>query len=326
MIPNIFISSTIADLHYLRDALREAVIDLAYNPIMSEYGDVGYINPTSAAESCYRTVRQCQLAVLIIGRRYGVLAKDGYSVTHREFLTAKEHRIPTIAFVESDVLNYKKLYNIDPVAALWKNVPGMDDPEKTFAFVDDVQNSEFYNGLLPITAAGEAKQLLKRQIADFVGERLSETVRPVRTEVQEVLAELRTLRKEISPTDQRGSEADKYLRATRFLLDEKRADFRKFCETATDDIDTAVTSLIRYPDLHAFIASIGFTLVIEDNLEAFRAPWQQPSPDSPHAIYASETSRGWWAILSDKRVIMSTTMLHKFQGTYATLQRNLVMP
>jgi hypothetical protein len=42
-------------------------VDLAYTPNMSDYGEIGYINATTAAESCYRSVRQCQLAILIIG-------------------------------------------------------------------------------------------------------------------------------------------------------------------------------------------------------------------------------------------------------------------
>jgi hypothetical protein len=41
MIPNIFISSTISDLRYLRDGLREAVSELAYHPVMSEHGEIG---------------------------------------------------------------------------------------------------------------------------------------------------------------------------------------------------------------------------------------------------------------------------------------------
>lgn len=31
MIPNIFVSSTVEDLRYLRDGLRDAIVELAYN-------------------------------------------------------------------------------------------------------------------------------------------------------------------------------------------------------------------------------------------------------------------------------------------------------
>ena len=88
MTPNVFISSTIADLHHLREALRDTVQDLGYNPVLSEFGDIGYLPQTSAEDSCYITMKDCQLAVLIVGKRYGSLSDDGRSVTHNEFLTA----------------------------------------------------------------------------------------------------------------------------------------------------------------------------------------------------------------------------------------------
>jgi hypothetical protein len=41
MIPNMFVSSTIDDLHHLRDAVRDTLEEMALTPVMSEYGDVG---------------------------------------------------------------------------------------------------------------------------------------------------------------------------------------------------------------------------------------------------------------------------------------------
>ena len=107
MIPNVFVSSTVRDLHYLREAIRETILELAYNPVMSDFGEVGYLNPVTAAASCYQTVEKCQLFILIIGQRYGSLGDDGVSVTHREFKTAMEHAIPMITFIEPQVLAYK---------------------------------------------------------------------------------------------------------------------------------------------------------------------------------------------------------------------------
>jgi hypothetical protein len=104
MIPNIFISSTIQDLHHLRDAIRETIIELGYNPVMSDYGDIGYLPTASATESCYLTVRDSQLAVLIIGKRYGSLASNGLSITHNEFLTMKAEERPIITLIDREVL------------------------------------------------------------------------------------------------------------------------------------------------------------------------------------------------------------------------------
>ena len=323
MIPNIFISSTISDLHYLRDALREAVAELAYNPIMSEYGDVGYINPTSAAESCYRTVRQCQLATFIVGRRYGDIDEDGLSVTHREFLTAREHRIPTIAFIEQQVLHYKEVYDSNPTAPTWNNFSGMDHPHKTFAFVSEIRTSEFYNGLLPITTAAEAKRLLKVQIADFVGEKLNDVVRPVKSEVQEILAELKTLRKEIAPKSQLNSSATgKYLQTLRFLLKDQQANFRKFCEVVAFDLDAAVPLLIKHADFDAFVAALNTKLVIEDDHKKFDQ-MMRPALGQPPRLRFAHSGDGWWAFFDDGKVVLSTSQLMKFRATYSSLQENL---
>ena len=59
MIPNVFVSSTIEDLQHIREAVREVINDLSYTPVLSEYGDVGYLSATTAEKSCYISV-QCQ--------------------------------------------------------------------------------------------------------------------------------------------------------------------------------------------------------------------------------------------------------------------------
>src|SRR5689334_3413834 len=111
MIPYVFVSSTIEDLHHLRDAVRDVITDLAYHPVMSEYGDIGYLPTKSAVESCYTAMRECQLAVLIVGKRYGEIGNDGRSVTHNEFLAARDTGVPVICLVDREVLSYKKLFD-----------------------------------------------------------------------------------------------------------------------------------------------------------------------------------------------------------------------
>ncbi len=102
MIPNVFVSSTIYDLQYLRDALRETIVELGYNPVMSDYGDIGYLPSKSAQEFCYATIRDCQLSVLIIGKRYGEKSKNGLSVTHNELLTIQNRNVPIVTIVDQE--------------------------------------------------------------------------------------------------------------------------------------------------------------------------------------------------------------------------------
>src|SRR5262249_11865073 len=113
------------------------------------------------------------------------------------------------------------------------------------------------------------KQLVKRQIADFVGEKLNDVVRPIKTEVQEVLAELKTLGKEMAPADHLDKKTELYLRTMRFLLDDRHADFRKFCEVVAHDLDAAVPLLIQQQDFDQFVASLGYKIIVEDNKPTF---------------------------------------------------------
>jgi hypothetical protein len=49
------------------------------------------------------------IAVVIIGKRYGDPTPTGFGVTHNEFRTARENGIPTIGFVENEVLSFKRV-------------------------------------------------------------------------------------------------------------------------------------------------------------------------------------------------------------------------
>jgi hypothetical protein len=63
MRPNIFVSSTIQDLQHLRDAIRDTILELGYNPVMTDYGDVGYLPSVNVEDSCYLSVGECQILI-----------------------------------------------------------------------------------------------------------------------------------------------------------------------------------------------------------------------------------------------------------------------
>jgi len=266
MIPNVFISSTIDDLRYLRDALRDAVLDLAYHPVMSEYGEVGYLYPVTAAESCYQSIHQCQMVIIIIGRRYGDLsANGGISVTHKEFRTARDSNIPLIAFVEASVLNYKEVYKTNPDPKTWQQFPQMDHPEMTFSLIDEITNANSYNGLIPFANISDAKQALKSQIANFVGESLSQVINPMRTEIKDVLAEIKTLRHEL--TGEKSFDPN-FMTALRFVIaDEKNTGYRYLIEHTIGPLEKAIPMLIDTPSFEMLMKKIDYKIVVKDKLE-----------------------------------------------------------
>jgi len=290
MIPNIFVSSTIADLQYLREALRDAILDLRYHPVMSEYGEVGYIRPTTAADSCYRTVEQCQMVILILGKRYGSVERDGLSVTHKEYRAARDAEIPTITFVEPQVLHYKEVFDSSPTSDMWNDFTRMDNPKSTFALLDEIADSTTFNAVIPFASIGEAKEKLKLQLADFVGERLGDTIAPMSKEIKDILAEIKTLRNHLVHTGGGTEDTKKYLAATRYLLGDAAADYRKLLEQMFGDIDTAVEKVWALPDFPDVISAAEFTheVLPDGSMSGGLSRRMQEPPKTPSA----ETEHG----------------------------------
>jgi len=190
------VSSTIRDLGHLRDAIRETLVDLGYTPVMSEYGDVGYLPTASAQESCYLALKQSQLAVFIIGKRYGLPAEGGLSVTHAEFRTARDQGVPAIFLVDQQVLNYKQVFDENAGATI--NFPGMEQAPDVFGFIKEISGSPVNNGFLPFTHVADARAHLKAQIAHFVGDLLRRRGDPIATEIKDILSEVKTMRHELT--------------------------------------------------------------------------------------------------------------------------------
>lgn len=255
MIPNVFISSTVKDLHYLRDAIRETVEDLSYVPVMSEYHEVGYINPTTAANSCYLTVRECQIVVVIIGRKYGEPTEEGISVTQKEYRTARDAGIPVITFVEKEVLNFKEVFDANVLSPNKVNFPLMDHPDKTFGFINEIRASSTYNGTIPFTNVGDAKRAFKAQVANLVGQKLTDSFGSVKGSVHEVLSELKTLRHELIKPNSL-DESKRFLVTYKFLVEDRNKDYREIIGRTSGDLDEAIPQLFASKTFSEFLDRI----------------------------------------------------------------------
>lgn len=224
MQPLVFVSSTVNDLLHVREAVRETIEEIGYRPVMSERGEIGYMSRQSAVQACYHNVKDCQIMVLIIGKRYGSIGggEDGLSVTQNEYRTFIKSGGNLITLVAKEVLSNKCVRDANPTAADIK-FPGMDEnAEKVFSFIDEVTSSEYSNGILPYTSVSEIKNLLKLQFADLTYRLL--TGDSPKAKINDILSEVQTLRASMS----QGASVDKFfLRATRYLLNDNNADLAK---------------------------------------------------------------------------------------------------
>lgn len=123
MKPRIFISSTFYDLKYIREDLANFVRSYGYEPILFEDGDIGYTPGKTLDYSCYESMRNSDMVILVIGGEYGSAAsgekKEGFkeymSVTRNEFRTAVESGIPIFVMIDKKVMVeygvYEENYN-----------------------------------------------------------------------------------------------------------------------------------------------------------------------------------------------------------------------
>jgi len=263
MTPNIFISSTISDLHHLRDAVRDTVLELHYLPRMSEYGDLGYLPTMSAIQSCYQSIRECQLFVLIIGKKYGYLDTNGHSVTHNEFRTAKDLNIPIICLVDQEVNTFKQVFEANPKKKT--KYPGMDQPEMTFKLIQEFSSYPENNGYLIYKTISDARDNLKNQLAHIFCDLLLKRFDPIRSEIKDILAEVSTLRHSLLKDEEENVRL--FTRVTRLLLDEQYKLLKSVCENVFGGIEFAIPSIIKYSSFKTFIAETNTNYKVSNDIE-----------------------------------------------------------
>ena len=125
--PKIFISSTLdKNTDVIRKDIIEALNKKGYEVIAFETNGFPYANDHSSnvIEETINAVAKANLFVLIVDENSGTIV-DSKSVVHREYLRAKELKLPTYVFVQQDV---------------WKDYRDKRIGENCF-----VKNNEHYN-------------------------------------------------------------------------------------------------------------------------------------------------------------------------------------
>ena len=145
--PRIFVSSTYYDLKHVREIIREFILNLGYEPVLSEFSDIFYRPGDTVQNSCLREISSCDIFVLIVGKRYGsYFPGDSLSITHREYIEAQNHSIPIYSFVDLDVLHDYEFYNKN-VGSNKCSYRVVEDPN-VFNLIEDIQEASQDNVML----------------------------------------------------------------------------------------------------------------------------------------------------------------------------------
>ena len=95
----VFVSSVISGFEHERDAVERAARTLGHDVIRAEEYPA---SPESPRRACLAGVREADVVVLLLGRRYGAPQASGISPTHEEYREAKD-RSDVLAFVQKGV-------------------------------------------------------------------------------------------------------------------------------------------------------------------------------------------------------------------------------
>src|ERR1017187_859547 len=159
--PSVFVSSTCFDLNQVRADLRRFLIDMGFDPVLSETPAFPVSPQISPVENCLRAVKErADIFVLIIGARYGSQNESGKSITNLEYLEAKAKGLPVYVFVLKQILNTLPIWRQNKQA----NYSSVVDTPKLFEFVEQLHESNDH-WIFPFEEVLHITQTLRAQFA-----------------------------------------------------------------------------------------------------------------------------------------------------------------
>ena len=184
MRPQIFISSTFYDLKYAREELDLFIREYGFDPIRFETGDVGYTPWQPLDVSCYEAMKASDMAIVIIGGRYGSPTSDTTqnddmhksfdSITRREFNTAANSQIPIFVFIQDSVHTEYFLYQKNKDKIENKKIelifPSVDNIN-VFRFIESIYKCSLYS-ITSFKEIRDIKDFLRKQWANLFKEGL----------------------------------------------------------------------------------------------------------------------------------------------------------
>lgn len=212
MEPRIFVSSTFYDLKYVREQLGQFIEGYGFKPVLFENGDVGYRLHEELDKSCFAEMRNCDMAIVIIGGRYGSpisdertkdsAVKDKFeqykSVTSMEFAAAVQKNIPVYVFIDAAVNEQYNMYRTNKDAIESKKI------ELNFPAVDNINVFRFISQIRSIahiqvesfTRTYDIENYLRKQWASLFQQHLSErqevkTIKDFESPMLEILSRLK---------------------------------------------------------------------------------------------------------------------------------------
>lgn len=172
----VFVSSTSKDLRDVRASVREHIRNLGHEVVAFESPDFSSNPSKDTCEACLNEVRNSDVLILILDRRYGARYKgSNKSFTRLEYDTARAKGIPIFVLVSSEALIGRQFYldNGRPRNMKW----GVDDPD-LFDFIDEIEAQPYGNWVQRFSTLDEIKTWISGQLSSLLRDCLLGHYRP----------------------------------------------------------------------------------------------------------------------------------------------------
>lgn len=196
----VFVSSTCYDLSILRSSIRNFIVSLGYEPIMSDYADVVYDPRQHTHTSCVEEVSNCDMLIVIIGSRFGGksvpealdkvdlssvdktfedIKEKGIpiSITQLEVIEAIKNNIPVYVFIDKKVYYQHELYekNKNNVKDIYYTAIEKQETAKyIFEFINFLRHKSSGNSVFEFEKMQDIESILKKQWSGYFQRLLSE--------------------------------------------------------------------------------------------------------------------------------------------------------
>lgn len=303
----VFVSSTCADLDAYRSQLRNFLVRLGHDPVMSDYSDVLYDPNLHTHASCIRDVQGADIVILLIGSRFGGVAASQtlplidfeqavrssssvallsepskISITQAEALQATISDIPIFTFVDARVYADHHLYqaNKDNPALAAIKFPSIEKPQHArniFEFINFLSHRSFNNSVITYQSFSEIESHLLKQWSLLFQRLLQERKEKVGDSRRsfDVISRIEELKSAVLQALPKGSERNVAKAVVRFR---RMADFV-----------TKLASAIKPVDLSEFN---GDFLALQKDLGIEDIFWDDEM-DSPYYLIATIESGGF---------------------------------
>lgn len=165
----VFISSTSHDLEDLRPEVAKALADWGFEPVWHESPDFPVEDGLHSHDVCLAEVKECDIYLLIIGRRYGGTyagnkhPKEDISITWYETKIAFQENKRMLKFVREKVWDERATYKCNLKEGINIKTFHVDNP-KVFEFIDFIIQQPVNNWIDIFKNVVDLKERIRKKL------------------------------------------------------------------------------------------------------------------------------------------------------------------